>query len=65
MMFSDNLFNFFYLSLKVILKNNCTTCRMIKNKILDIKIIFKNILGFQIDFCSTQIKKKTIFQNCF
>ena len=47
---------------------------MIKNKILNIKFIFKtylkilkyvkNILSFQIDFCSTKIKEqfsKTIF----
>ena len=37
---------------------------MIKNKILDIKIIFKilkhvkNILGFQIDFYSTNIREQ-------
>ena len=48
---------------------------MIKNKILDIKIIFKtylkwvkNIFGFQINFCSTKIIErflKTALKNYF
>ena len=34
----------YYYFWRVVLKNNYTTCRMIKNKILDIKIIFETYL---------------------
>ena len=48
------IFNIFYVIftcfLKIFLRNNYTKCRIIKNKTLNIKIIFKNI----------KIKLKTI-----
>ena len=58
----------FYYFWRVVLKNNYTTCRMIKNKILDIKIIFETYLKIlkvsEHDFCSTKFREwlsKTIF----
>ena len=58
--------------LLIILKNNYTNNKIIKNKILDIKIIFKilikNILDFQTDIFSTVIQKKflkTVLKNYF